>query len=99
MGMYEIDGIVYGSEPKPDMEVTRVKDVGDFILLVTFSPGETRLVDCTELFPVPAFARLADKAVFDTWAIEDGVLTWLDGEIDIAPEALYRRAYEYPMVS
>lgn len=95
--MYEVNGIVYGSEPTNDMRVTHVRDVGDYILLVTFSTGETRLVDCTELFALPAFKRLANKEAFGTLSIKDGVLTWLDGAVDIAPEGLYARSYEYPM--
>lgn len=54
--MYEANGIVYGSEPAEAMKVMGVRDVGDYILLVTFSTGETRLVDCTELFSMPAQA-------------------------------------------
>ena len=79
------------------MRVTSVRDTGDFIILVTFSTGETRQVDCTELFELPAFARLADKDAFATLEVRRGVLTWLDGEVDIAPEGLYARSYEYPV--
>ena len=95
--MYEVDGIVYASEPQAGMTVTGVQDTGDYIILVTFSTGETRLVDCTELFSLPAFARLADKDAFGTMEVRQGVLTWLDGEVDIAPEGLYARSYEYPL--
>jgi len=94
--MYEADGIVYAGEPSTDMSVSSVRDVGDFIILVTFSTGETRLVDCTELFDRPAFAKLRNRAAFETMSIRDGVLTWLDGDVDIAPEGLYARSYEYP---
>ena len=97
--MFEVDGIVYGSEPVGDMKVTHVKDVGDYILLVTFSTGETRLVDCTELFALPAFAKIANMEAFETLTIVDGVLTWLDGAVDIAPEGLYAHSYEYPVVA
>lgn len=94
--MYEVDGIVYGSEPAEDMHVTNVRDTGDFIILVTFSSGETRLVDCTEHFSLPAFACLADKDAFATLEIRHGVLTWLDGKVDIAPEGLYARCPRAP---
>lgn len=96
--MFELNGIVYASEPTQDMRVEKVKDVGDFIVLVRFSTGETRLVDCTELFDMPAFAPLADETKFRTMRIVDGTLTWLDGKVDIAPEGLYARSYEYPLV-
>ena len=55
--MHEVGGIVYGSEPNTDMRIARIKDVGDYIPLVTFSTGETRLVDCTELFVLPACGK------------------------------------------
>ena len=97
--MYEKDGIVYGSQPQQGMLVTKVRDTGDYIILVTFSTGEARLVDCTELFSLPAFARLADKDAFSTLEVRHGVLTWLDGEVDIAPEGLYARSYEYPVLA
>ena len=41
--------------------------------------------------------RLADKHAFATLEVRHGVLTWLDGEVDIAPEGLYARSYEYPV--
>ncbi|MBR2836245.1 MAG: DUF2442 domain-containing protein [Coriobacteriales bacterium] len=95
--MYIVNGIVYGSEPSKDMEVTSVKNIGDYIILVTFSTGEVRLVDCTELFKLPAFKKIIDKTAFDTVKVNDGVLTWLDGAVDIAPESLYACSYEYPI--
>jgi hypothetical protein len=95
--MYEVGGIVYGSEPTTDMRVVRIKDVGDYILLVTFSTGETRLVDCTELFVLPAYKKIASEEAFGTIKITDGVVTWLDGAVDIAPEGLYAHSYEYPV--
>jgi hypothetical protein len=36
--------------------------------------------------------------VFKTAAVDHGVVTWLDGEIDCAPEFLYEHSYEYSMV-
>ena len=95
--MYEKDGFVYGGQPQEEMQVTGMRDTGDYIILVTFSTGETRLVDCTELFALPAFAPLADKDAFSTLEVRHGVLTWLDGQVDIAPEGLYARSYEYPI--
>lgn len=95
--MYELNGIMYASEPQPDMKVVNFKDVGDYILLVTFSTGETRLEDCTELFDLPAFQKIANPTTFATHEVTDGALMWLDGAVDIAPEGLYARSYEYPL--
>ena len=97
--MYEIDGIVYASEPVDDLSIAECRSVGDGILIVTFSTGETRLFDSTCLLDMPAFAPLADWTVLDAFVVEDGILTWLDGEIDIAPQAVYARSYEYNQVA
>lgn len=64
-------------------------------MLVTFSTGETRLLDASELLGFEAFAPLADRRLFEDFSMEHGAITWAGGEIDIAPEGLYRRSYEY----
>ena len=48
---------------------------------------------------MPVFAPLADQKILDAFSIEDGTLTWLDGSIDIAPQAVYSRSYEYNWVA
>ena len=97
--MFEKDGIAYASETADDLAVTECRAVGDGILIVTFSTGETRLFDSTCLLGIPAFAPLADESVLEGFRIQDGILTWLDGEIDIAPQAVYSRSYEYNQVA
>ena len=93
--MYVVDGIAYAGEAAEGLAVTACRSVGDGILAVTFSTGETRLFDATCLLDMPAFAPLADFEVVDAFALEDGVLTWLDGQLDIAPQAVYARSCEY----
>lgn len=93
--MFAVDGYVYASEPTAGIKVTSARVVDDLCMLVTFSTGETRLLDATDLLAFEAFAPLEDRCVFEAFAIEHGVLTWLDGDIDIAPEGLYKRTYEY----
>ena len=93
--MFEYNGYVYAREPTVGLRVSSARVVDDLCMLVTFSTGETRLLDATELLGYEAFAPLADRRVFEGFAIEHGVLTWDDGEIDIAPEGLYKRTYEY----
>ena len=97
--MFVKDGVVYASDSADGLEVAACRSVGDGILIVTFSTGETRLFDCTCLLGMPAFAPLANPEVLEAFRIVDGVLTWLDGEIDIAPEAVYSRSYEYGSVA
>ena len=93
--MYERDGLICASEPTPELEVHECRYVGDGIFLIDFSTGETRLFDATCLFDMPAFEPLRDPVKLEAFRVEDGVLTWMDGEIDIAPEGLYARSFDY----
>ena len=63
-------------------------------MLVTFSTGEKRLFDTT-LLQGAAFAPPADEKVFRNPVLSHGVITWNNGEIDIAPETVYRDSYAY----
>ena len=65
-------------------------------MLVTFTNGERRVLDVEPLLAYPAFAPLADDAVFRTAKVEDGVIVWQDGAIDIGPEEVYQRSYDCP---
>lgn len=93
--MFIKNDIVYAGEPTNDLKVTSARAVGNSCLLVTFSTGETRLFDATELLDLPVFKPLNDEATLATFTIDHGILTWLDGEIDISPKALYARSYAY----
>lgn len=94
--MYIKDGIAYAGEATPELEVASARYVGNLQMVVTFAGGEERLLDATELSDMPALAPLMDEKVLEDFSIDHGVLTWLGGEIDIAPEAAYRRSFEYP---
>lgn len=87
--MYVLDGIAYAGEKAPPLLVCGVRPMGGHILWVRFSNGETRLFDFTPLLKTPAFAPLADEAVFQGVYIDYGIPVWCDGDIDIAPELLY----------
>ena len=93
--MFVSNGYVCASQPTPHLAVESARVVAGLCMLVTFNTGETRLFDATELLPFDAFAPLANRNVFARFSIDHGVLTWLDGDIDIAPEGLYRRTYEW----
>ena len=54
---------------------------------MTFSNGEKRLFDATRLQGL-ALAPLAYEGVFNAPALLHGVITWNNGEIDIAPETV-----------
>ena len=44
------------------------------------------------------FKALADEKVFSNPILFHGVITWNNGEIDIAPETVYRNSYAYECV-
>ena len=58
------------------------------MLLLTFSTGEQRLFDTT-LLKGSAFDPLKDEKVLKDFNIFHGVMTWMNGDIDIAPETMY----------
>jgi hypothetical protein len=96
--MFVLNGIVYGEQPTESIRVASVKPLDDMIMLITFTTGETRLFDATVLNGV-VFEPLKDEAVFKAAVVDHGVVTWMDGEIDCAPEFMYKHSYEYSMVS
>ena len=95
--MYIMNGIVYGGEPKQPIKVQQVKVLPDKMLLIRFNNGETRLFDATML-EGPAYEPLRDENVFSEPVIDHGVVTWLQGAIDCAPEYMYRHSFEYSEV-
>ena len=95
--MYIMNGIVYGGEPKEPIKVQQVKVLPDKMLLIRFNNGETRLFDATML-EGPAYEPLRDENVFSEPEIDHGVVTWLQGAIDCAPEYMYRHSFEYSEV-
>ncbi len=92
--MYYVDGFVCGGEPKDVIKIIDAKSLDDRIMLVTFNSGEERVFDSTVLDGV-VFEPLKNKEIFDNVAVDHGVLTWKDGEIDCAPEFVYANSYEY----
>lgn len=94
--MFEMNGILYADEPSRELEIRSARVPDDHIMLVTFSTGETRLCDFTEMYDdAPAFAPLRDEKAFEDFRIDHGVLTWCNGDIDISPTYLYDHSYEY----
>jgi len=96
--MYVIDEICYAGEIQEGIKVTEAKPLRGGIMLLTFSTGEKRLLDVT-LLKGPAFAPLANEEIFNKPTLFHGVITWNNGEIDIAPEAAYKESYTYDDVA
>lgn len=73
------------------IQVTSVKTVSDFRLVVTFNTGERRCFDMHPYLQYPVFRRLENPAFFNLARVDYGTVTW-PGEIDIAPETLYEHS-------
>ena len=96
--MYILNDICYAGEMQEGIKVTEAKPLRGGMMLVTFSTGEKRLFDTT-LLEGSAFAPLADEKIFSNPVLFHGVITWNNGEIDIAPETVYQESYAYESVA
>ena len=90
--MFVRDGIVYGGEPEKPIKIVDVKVLPDMMLLLRFNNEELRLFDAA-LLEGPVFEPLHDEKVFSKPVIDHGVITWLNGAIDCAPEYMYEHSY------
>lgn len=96
--MYEIDGICYAGTPSGERRIAEALPLVGGMLLVTFASGERRLFDTTRV-EGPAFAPLREGTAQPTVRVERGFVSWLDGEIDLAPEYVYDNSVAYDDVS
>lgn len=95
--MYIINGICYASDAKNNTEVKAVKPLEDMMMLITFNSGEVRLFDAT-ILKGAAFEPLKDETIFRDVTVEQGVVTWMNGDIDCAPEYMYENSFAYEMI-
>lgn len=92
--MFTLAGIVYASEKPENISILSAKPLDDMMMILTFSTGEQRLFDATVLSG-SAFTPLTDVKVFKDCKVIDGVVTWMNEDIDCAPEYMYQNSYEY----
>ncbi len=92
--MYIKNNICYAGELKEDIKIVDMKPLCGQVLLVTFSIGEKRLFDATKL-QGSAFEPLQNERLFNNPVLFHGVITWNNGEIDVASETVYRDSYAY----
>lgn len=71
------------------MDVISVKAIANFQLELEFANGEQRLFDMKPLLKMKPWNRVENLKLFETVQIDYGTVTWLNGEIDVAPETLY----------
>lgn len=90
--MYAKNGIVYAGNDQKTLHVNEAVPHGDYGLTLFFDDGSIRDFDGKKLLDAELFAPLRDPAVFHDFTIDHGVLTWLDGALDVAPEYLYKES-------
>lgn len=95
------NGICYPDDIRPALSIVGCSVLDDTHLRVRFNTGDIRVVDITPLFSFPALARLKVPETFRAFSIDHGILTWLDGELDIAPEWLldHGKSEQYPDIT
>ncbi|MCL2859700.1 MAG: DUF2442 domain-containing protein [Oscillospiraceae bacterium] len=93
--MYIKDDIVYANTLEKDIKLIDFKIIAELYLLLTFSTGEKRVLDFKPFLEYPIYAILSDLKKFEQAHIDNGLLTWDGGNIDISPETLYANSYEY----
>ena len=92
--MYIVDDVCYAGSLIQGIKILKVQPLLGRMMLIVFSTGETRLLDTTRL-KGKAFEVLDDQAVFSNPIVFHGVITWQDGNVDLAPEAAYEMSFAY----
>ncbi len=80
------------------LSITQAQYVGDFKIELTFNDGLKGVADLREYLmnePRSVFWPLRDKAVFCAFELKHDTITWLNGDVDLAPEYLYFLAFRH----
>lgn len=89
--MYIKNGIAYAGESNPAIKISGVRPLDGYKLWIRFNTGEEKIIDFSAELSAPAFQPLKDIDLFKSVYIDYGVTVWNNGEIDIAPEYLYKK--------
>ena len=89
------DGKCYAENPLPVLKITEFETLAPHRMKVVFNDGETRIFDGRKLLKGEAFAPISDADVFADCKLDYETLTWLDGELDVAPEFVYENSETY----
>ena len=92
--MFIKDGIAYAGDASPALKICGVRPLADWKLWVRFNTGEAKIYDFKPILNYPAFKPLLDEELFKQVYIDYGIVVWNDGDIDIAPEELYKNGVD-----
>lgn len=94
--MYVINDVAFAEGfNKEKLKIESFKIISELCMLVTFSNGEKRIFDLKALMEYPIYKKLEDFNIFKKAYLENGIIVWDNGEIDISVEAVYKNSYEY----
>ncbi len=94
--MYILNDIAYADSYNIDnIKVQEIKIISELCMLVIFSNGEKRIFDAQELLKYPVYEKLKDFDIFKNACIEHGTITWDNGNIDLAPDTVYKNSFIY----
>lgn len=94
--MYVVDDIAYADDFHiEEIKVTKIKIVSDLCMLVYFSNGEKRIFDGTFLLQFPVYEKLQNFEIFKNARIENGIIAWDNGQIDISADTIYNNSFKY----
>lgn len=92
--MYILNDIAYAGNNET-LKIKNIKVIAELYMLVTFSSGEKRIFDVSKLLKYPIYKKLEDYEIFKNAYIENGIIVWNNGEIDVSPETVYANSFEY----
>ena len=94
--MYIVKDVAYAENfNNENLKIVDIKIVAELCMLVTFSNGEKKIFDAKYLIQYPIYKKLEDFAIFKGAYIENGIIVWDDGKIDIGVDIVYNNSYEY----
>ena len=94
--MYIVNDIAYAEDfYNKNLKVVDLKIISELCMLVTFSNGERRIFDAQYLLKYPVYKKLQDFNVFKSAYIENGIIVWDNGAIDIGIETVYNNSFVY----
>lgn len=96
--MFEHNGYMCGGKPTEPIKIDKAKALNDFMMVLCFNNGETRLFDAT-ILKGDVFQPLKDEKTFKAFELDHGVITWCNGSIDCAPEYMYEHSFEYAHIA
>lgn len=74
-------------------DIIKAVYIEDYKINLTFENGKKGIVNLKQYVgSSEVFSKFSDMEYFKSFNIEDGILTWGKGEVDIASETLYLKA-------